>query len=237
MRTYSRFVRSEEKKNLRRSLVLGLITLALIIIFFFFGLPLIAKITGFLADLRKTSTPIESQDTTPPAPPRFNPVPESTNQIKLEISGFTEPGLTVFLTVNGQEKEILSNADGQFLYTFQLVKGENTLSAYAKDGAGNKSQKSDTVKIIFDDENPSLEITSPKDGDSFFGAKQRQVVIEGKTEEEAELTINDRFVLIEDDGIFAFTTTLSEGENTFNLKVRDKADNLTEKTIKMSFTP
>ncbi|OGM15152.1 hypothetical protein A2V56_00395 [Candidatus Woesebacteria bacterium RBG_19FT_COMBO_42_9] len=237
MRNYSRLVRFEERRNLRSAVLLGLLTLGLILFFIFFGLPLMAKFAGFLADLRKTSTPVESADTTPPAPPRLDTLPEATNKLSINITGSTEPGATVILSLNTKEEEILANSEGEFTFNFELLNGENSILAKARDDAGNESQKTQTVKIIFDDEAPSLEITAPPDGASFFGSKQRQIVVEGKTEEGTSLTINDRFVLVENDGTFAFTTTLGEGENSFNLKAKDKAENLTEKTIKVSFTP
>lgn len=196
-----------------------------------------ARFATFLTDLRKTSLPVESEDTTPPAPPRLDSLPEATNQARIEISGVTESGASVILILNGKDEEVLANSEGHFSFTFELIDGENYIALQARDEAGNESQKTGTVKVLFDDNPPSLEITRPQEGEAFFGSKQRQIVVEGKTDESASLTINDRFVLVENDGTFAFTTTLGEGENSFNLKAKDKAENLTEKTIKVTFTP
>lgn len=236
-RYYSRLKTTEEKRNIRNAVLLGVVTIFLLFGVFIFGLPTVAKFAAFLADLRKSGEPVEINDSTPPAPPRLEPLPEATNKSSVEVLGESEPGATIILTFNRDEVELVTDNEGSFRRTFELNKGENTLRASAKDSAGNESQKTDAVSIIFDDENPSLIISSPADGASFFGSKQRQLVVEGSTDSGASLSINDRFVLVEEDGTFAFATTLSEGENTFNLKALDKAGNQTEKSFKVTFSP
>jgi len=236
-RFYSRLKTTEERRNLRTAVVLGLLTVLLIGGIFVFGLPVVAKFAAFLTDLRKSGEPVEVNDTTPPAPPRLDTLPEATNKTQIEVSGESEPGATVIISFNKKAQEVLADSEGSFRFTFDLKDGKNTLLALAKDTAGNESQKTDEFMLIFDDDEPSLNINSPSEGASFFGAKQRQVVIEGTTDSEASLAINERFVLVEEDGSFAFATTLSEGENTFNFKAQDKAGNQTEKSLKLTFTP
>lgn len=236
-RSYSRLKTTEEKRNIRTAVALGVLTLVLIGVVFVFGLPTVAKFAAFLSDLRKSGEPVEVNDSTPPAPPRIDELPEATNKASVEVSGESEPGATVILVFNSRSEEVLADSEGSFRSTFELDDGENTLIASAKDSSGNESQKTDEFTINFDDEEPSLEVSSPSDGASFFGSKQRQLVISGTTEADASLSINDRFVLVEEDGSFAFATTLAEGENTFNLKSQDKAGNSTEKSFKVNFSP
>lgn len=237
VRFYSRLRTTEERKNLRTAVVLGVMTILLLGGVFVFGLPTVAKFAAFLSDLRKSGEPVEINDTTPPAPPRLDSLPEATNKTQIEVSGESEPGATVIILFNKEDHDALADNEGSFRFTFELDDGENTLVASAKDTAGNESQKTDEFSITFDDEDPSLDIASPSEGASFFGAKQRQIIIEGITDAESTLAINDRFVLVEEDGSFAFATTLSEGENTFNLKAQDKAGNQTEKSLKVNFSP
>ncbi|MGB6839098.1 MAG: Ig-like domain-containing protein, partial [Microgenomates group bacterium] len=215
----------------------GLLTLISILVFIFLGLPAVAKFAAFLTDLRKSTVPIEINDTTPPAPPILDSLSEYTKEVSIEIAGKTEPGAIVLLFLNSAEEEILANNDGEFSFTYKLYKGENTISAKAKDGAGNESQKTKVYKVTFDNENPDLEVTSPEEGKEFYGSKERQITIEGTTEEGASITINGRIVAVDEDGIFAFFTTLGEGENNFNIKAEDKAGNLTEIDFKVYFTP
>ena len=236
MKSKFRLSRFEEKNNIRSAIILGIATVSLVILFVFFGLPTMAKFAAFLTDLKKSSSPIETNDLTPPAPPRLDPLPDSTNKDTLAISGTTESGATIIITLNSQTEEVIANNGGGFIFTFKLNKGENTISALAKDSAGNESQKSETVTILYDNDTPTIEISSPQDGQKFFGPKQRQIVITGSTESGASLSINERFVLVENDGSFTFTTSLSDGENSFNIKALDKAGNAMEKSIKVTFS-
>jgi len=236
MARYSRIARTEEKKNIKRAILFGGLTISIIIAFIFFGLPTIARFAGFLTDLRKSGSPVEINDTTPPAPPILERFAEYTKEQKLKISGKTEPGATVTLFLNTNDEEIIANKDGEFNYTFKLRKGENTISVKAKDSAGNESQESKIYEIVFDNESPDLEITSPEEGKEYYGSKERQITIEGLTEDGVSLTINDRIVAVEEDGTFTFLTTLEEGKNNFNIKSTDKAENQTEMDFAVFFT-
>jgi len=211
--------------------------LASILAFIFLGLPVLANFAGFLTDIRKSSLPIEKSDTTPPAPPKLASLPEFTNKLSLKLNGTTEPGASVILSLNGQEEELVADKDGEFSFTFELNQGENTVTAFARDSAGNESQMTNVYKITFDNEEPSLEVISPDDGSEYFGSKERQVTITGKTEDGASVTINDRIVVVDANGEFILTTTLTEGENIFTVKTEDRAGNSTQTSLTLLFTP
>ncbi|OGM16575.1 hypothetical protein A2V55_00050 [Candidatus Woesebacteria bacterium RBG_19FT_COMBO_37_29] len=235
-RFYSRLAHSEEKKNFRKAFLYILLTISSFALLVFFGLPSIAKMASFLTDLRKSSSPVEKNDTTPPAPPRFNTLPEATNKKSIGINGTAEEGATVKIYINDREESVLSDNNSQFNLSITLTKGENKISAVAKDLAGNESQKSDEKTIIFDEDPPKLEITSPENNKEFYGSKERQVVIQGISEEEISVTINERVVFVEDDGSFSFATSLSEGDNNFSIKAQDKAGNTTETSLTLKFS-
>lgn len=234
---YSRRQTIEEKKNRRKAFILIILTVVSLFLIFFYGLPLIAKFATFLSDLRGSSEVAERNDTTPPPPPRLDILPEATSEISVEITGTTEEGAIVTLFLNSNEEEVIANKEGRFSYKFSLNKGGNRIAARARDSSGNESQETDTIVVIQDSEPPSLEITSPEDGSEFFSSSQRQVVIEGKTEEGTSVQINDRLVVVEASGDFTFATTLGEGENTFNVKAQDKAGNINEESITLHFSP
>ncbi len=234
---YTRRIRVEMKRNFRQALIFGVLTIIAIILFVFFGFGVLARFAGLLGDLKKGSQPVTSNDNTPPIPPRFEPIPKATNKNDLEVTGSTEPGATVVLSLNGKESEILANNVGEFRYTAHLSGSENIVSAYAEDNVGNKSVQTEVQKVIFDSEPPSLAITRPNDGDSFYGPKDRQLVIEGKTESDSQVSINGRHVVVENTGNFTFLTTLSEGTNTLNIAALDVAGNKTEKTLTVNYSP
>ena len=236
-RPYSRLAKTEEKKNTRQAIIFGILTLGALIILFIFGLPTVAKFAALLTDLNQSTQPIEKNDNTPPAPPKLNILPEAINKNSVEVSGTAEPGTTIKFSLNGNDEELLVDTNGNFILTFYLNLGENRISAKAIDAAGNESNETEKITILYDTEKPTLELISPDDGSNFYGAKQRQVVIEGQTESGISLTINDRLIVVEDDGTFAFTTTLSEGTNEFNVKAKDIAGNEVEQKLALNFSP
>ena len=232
----SRRLKSEEKKNIRRAFLYVFLTVFSLVLVVFLGLPVAARLASILTDLRQSNTPVEQEDNTPPAPPRLDQLAEATNEYQVEIKGTTEPGITVILTLNRKEVEVLSDRDGRFSYTFSLNDGENSFVTLARDSAGNSSQPTEKQSIIFDNQEPILEIISPEGGKEFFGS-ERQILIDGKTESGAEVDINGRFVAVEGSGAFTYTTTLEEGENGFTVKSIDKAGNETETSLTLYFSP
>lgn len=236
-RSYSRLSSVEEKRNIRKAFLYGILTLASLALIFFFGLPILVRFAGLLTDLAKSERPVEIADTTPPAPPRINSLPEATNQYTIDVTGVAEAGVDVIISFNQKEETVLADKSGNFTANFPLNKGENTVSAIARDQAGNESQRTQVYKILFDNEDPQIEIIQPIDGSSFFGPKQKDLTISGKTESGSQVTINDRFVTVNEDGSFTSVTYLSEGENTFNIKSIDKAGNTSEKSLTVSYSP
>ncbi|SRR3990172_6706966 len=234
---YSRLLRSEVKKNRRKAIVFSVLTLLLLAFILIYGFTAFSKFTSFLANLQKDSEKIEQSDNTPPSPARFDSLPKSTNKDELEVRGTSEPGSTVILTLNKTAKDTLVNSEGKFFFVVILVEGENKLQILSKDKSGNQSQESNRQIVVLDKKPPLLELTKPQDGSEFYGSRQRQIVIEGKTEEDGEVTINETFVVVEPNSTFSFATTLNEGQNSFKVKVQDEAGNITEKTISVSYIP
>lgn len=235
-KAYSRLVSIEERRNKRRAFLFGILTIAAIIFLFTSGLGVLSKFVGIITDLRKTSTPIEKTDTTPPPPPILDTLPEATNNQKIQATGTAEPGSTVELFLNGQKNESLAGSDGTFTFEITLSEGQNEIYSIAKDSAGNESNKTQTYEVIFSKNPPSLTIDNPSDGAKFYGSKQQQINITGKTDPKTSLTINDRIVAVSDDGRFSYPASLSEGNNTFKIKVQDKAGNTAEKSITVNYS-
>lgn len=233
---YSRRSKTEEYKNKKKAILFILLTLVSILLIFFYGLPAVIKFAAFLTDINQSSQPIETNDTTPPPPPRISSLPTATNNKKVDIKGNTEAGAKVTVYLNSEKEDIIADSSGNFSITYEIVKGENYISAKATDSSGNESQKSDIQKIILDTDPPPLEINKPENNAEFYGSRQRQLIIEGVTEENVNLQINQRWVVVEAGGNFTFSTTLQEGENTFNLTAEDSAGNKTEESLKVIYS-
>lgn len=234
-RGYSRLASVEEKRNMKKAVAFGILTVLTLVALFFYGIPTLGRFAAFISDFGKSGKTITTNDKTPPAPPNFSPHSDFTNQTKLDLSGSSEAGATVKLNFNGEDVETLADKDGHFTFSLTLNSGENSFTARAVDTAGNVSQPTNSFVIVYDNKPPDLNIDSPADGTQFVGSRQRQVTIQGTTEGGAGLTINDRVVAVDDNGKFQFTTTLTDGENKFNVKATDKAGNTTEKELTLSF--
>lgn len=237
MPRYSRRQTVEERKNVRRAFFFGILTIGILLLFLYFGLPTVVKFAAFLHDLRSSNQPVDVTDTTPPAPPKLSDLPEFTNKTTLDISGNSEPGATILIEENGKEDEVLANKSGEFTYSWSLLNGENKISAKAKDASGNESLESSVQIVTFDNKPPDVTISQPNDGQTFYGSKERQLTISGNTEDSASATINDRIVVVDSQGNFSLTTTLSDGDNNFKVIVQDHAGNQTEKSFTVHYQP
>ncbi|QQS38542.1 hypothetical protein IPM62_04130 [Candidatus Woesebacteria bacterium] len=235
-RRYSRKNAIDQKKNIRSALLLIFLTISLILVIIFLGVPLVVKYAGLITDLTQSNSPVEQSDTTPPPPPRIDDLPQSTNQLTIDVNGSTEPGATVVVTINGKESDVLANKSGRFSLTVNLNNGENTIKAYAKDVYGNASTTTHSATVLFDNTPPSIEISNPPSNSSFYGTKWRQISIEGSTEHNARVTVNERFVVVGNDGKFKTTTNLENGENTFIIKAEDDSGNASEVTLKINYS-
>lgn len=222
---------------MRSALLYVGLTVGALVLILFFGIPILGKFAAFLHDLGSSNKPVDANDTTPPAPPQFESLPEVTNESSIDLNGRTEPGATVILKLNDEEKEVLSNADGKFTFSWSLWDGDNKISGKSKDAGGNESQSTPPKTVVVDKKDPDLDITNPANGSKFTGTANKQISVKGTTEESVSVTINDRIVAVDSTGHFNFSTALGEGNNEIKIKATDRAGNTTEKSIAVTYTP
>jgi hypothetical protein len=232
---YSRLEKIEEQNSKRTALTYIILTLGVIVFVGVFG---IAVFSG-LAELINGSKSYQSQstDNTPPPPPILSTAPQETNNQKIMITGSTESQAIVTLNVNNKKYEGVADDKGQFAIEVNLDKGSNFIYATAVDNSGNISIQSNNITVILNTEKPKLEITKPKDGDKFYGPKQQQITIEGTTDSNSTLTVNDHIVILDPSGAFRYTTIIPEGDTLFTIKSTNKAGNTTESTLTVTFVP
>jgi Glucodextranase, domain B len=235
--TFSRRLRVEEEKNTKKAyqLIVGAIILVFLLVIL--GIPAITKMLGFLTDVRTSDVPTQTDDTTPPVAPRIDSLPKATNKQSLEIVGSAEPGSTVTIITETNSDEVIANTEGSYRAQIQLSIGENSIKSKATDSSGNQSTESDTIIIVYDMTEPEITITKPSNATNFNGPKERQLTIEGTTEENVQVSINGRHVFVDDEGTFSYTITLTEGENKFSAKAVDEAGNSTETEFSVTYTP
>lgn len=219
----------------RKAVLLISLSIALFLVLIFFGIPTLARFAAFVGELGSSSEPILLEDKTPPAPPFIETLPTHSNKQKLTLNGNSEAGSTLKIFKHGENvKETLVDDSTSFSLEISLEIGENNIRATATDKAGNESDSSRTQTVIYDKEPPVLEIGKPQNGESFFGA--RTITVEGKTEADARLTVNERVAIVDPEGNFSLVFTLSEGENLITVKAVDQAENEIEKTITVNYS-
>lgn len=226
---------SEEDKIRRRAIVFGILTLILGAILIFWGIPLFINLVEFLGEVKTENQQIPKEDIIPPPVPRLSYIPEATNSAQLEIDGVTEPGVTVKIDFNEEIIETMAEEEGKFgIEKLTLDKGKNSIVAWAADSAGNESEKTDKFEIVYETVAPELEIIKPEDG---AAVEEQMVEVQGKTEPDARVEINEHVVIVGQEGKFAFTLTLQEGGNEIKVIAQDNAGNTTEKTLTITYLP
>jgi len=170
-------------------------------------------------------------------PPRLEPLGTATNSANITIKGLAQKGLNVELFLNGQSKgKILTGNDDKFTFSnISLTSGKNRV--YVK--VTNSSERfltSDDIFITYKDQPPSLELDNPKEGETIT-AESPEIKISGQTEIGASLTVNDHQAIVKTDGTFEYLLTLTNGENTIKLVVRDEAGNQTQVVRKIIYKP
>jgi len=120
-------------------------------------------------------------------------------------------------------------------HTFNNIPdGEYTVYVRATDYGGN--QHTETVDFVIESPELQLDITTPDDGveeltyDSDF-------TIEGTTEPEAMIWIDEENVETDEDGDFMYETALLEGQNLITVMAEDEDGNQAETTVSVLYLP
>ena len=233
-RVRSRFAQKEQKKIAKQSLLYVVLAVGLGLLFVFFIAP---KTINLVFRLIDSGAPLTAQDTLPPQVPIISAPPAATTSPKLTLIGFGEPESMVSFVLSGEKTAtIVVASDGTFSQDLELAPGENTVAAYSADAAGNESPLSRTYTIVLDSQAPLLELSQPKDGQSFELSKNRTIAVVGTTESKAKITVNGRLTLSDAAGAFSTTYYLQEGANELILVATDEAGNTTERKILVSFS-
>jgi bacillopeptidase F len=113
-----------------------------------------------------------------------------------------------------------------------LDERQNQFYVKSKDIYSKKSVQSKLYDVTYINQPPTLEITSPQDGKKYY---EPNISIEGETDKEIFVKINNMPVVIKADGTFSYPHTLNKGENKINVVAVDLAGNTTEKTLNVVY--
>jgi len=221
---YSRRASVQEKKNTRKAILYLVLTVVAVIVLVLYGIPFIARTASFVSELKKSDNQLKKTIIFLPSCLKL----KLRRNIPIKSGGNQRCYRTGSYRFRHRQRSKGRNRGHQgrpFSYSFNLKKGENIISFTAKDSAGNQSQETKVYTINYDNEPPEISLKSPADGSSFYGSKQQQITIDGEVKDAETLKINDRIVIIENDGSFSYPVTLQEGANNFEVTAEDKAGN------------
>jgi len=169
------------------------------------------------------------------AEPVINGLPDFTQDSELQISGRVPsfamaPGRSVEIVLNAA---VIANAEldptGTFAATLTLKDGANAIGLTLLSGKDVIARSSYTV--ILDKQPPTLDVIGPANGALVEGPN---VVVQGKAEVGATVSVNGRTVVPGQDGSFSESFTPPVGPVAITVVARDRAGN--ETTVKADVT-
>lgn len=231
----TRRLRTQEKKLRQKIILTLLIFVGATFLFAYVVLPIMAKLAVGLSSLRKESDTGNSTSQAILLPPTLEPATEATNSSRLTITGFAS--VDTYVIIYRRDVQLVKtpvDKDGKFSSKITLVEGENQLTVVTyKD---EKVSNPVTLTIIYKSNPPTLDITSPKDGDS-FSEDEKDITLEGTTDPDNKVTVNDRLAIVDPQGNFSLSVSLSDGENAFKIVATDDAGNSSELEMKLHYSP
>ncbi len=163
-------------------------------------------------------------------PPLLSNIPRYSKEKVITIEGYSVEKAKITLFKNGKNiKELDTNSDGDFKFENVLLSsGDNEF--YATSSTKERTSiPSSKLTITVDTEAPQLSIDSPsKDSEVTAKKSDELFVVTGQTDNNVELTINDRLASIDESGTFSVTINVTEGKNTLNAEAVDQAGNKTK---------
>lgn len=170
------------------------------------------------------------------SPPVLNIPYEATNTASIKIKGYAPPHTKIELFVDDSlDQTTTSQDDGSFLVeNLHLVLGVNNINGKTVDEKGNKSLPSKSIRVVYDNKKPKLEIQSPTDNQVIKGG-DKKVAVSGSTDPGDNLSVNNIKLIVDSEGKFSKIIDLSDGDNTLTITSSDLAGNSTTKTKKVTY--
>ena len=170
------------------------------------------------------------RDSTPPAPPVFDPVASPTNVGQAILQGSAEPFAAVRIVRTGVDPEevlglVAAGADGRFqLSGVALQEGENRFGATATDAAGNRSDTAAVLTVVLDTVPPTIALAAPADG---LFTNAAGVAVAGSVDEPvATVTVNGTAASLTGTDFALAALPLLEDANNIVVAATDLAGNV-----------
>lgn len=235
MREYrSRLTEIDEKRSIRSAIIFGGLTVLIIILMIFVGLPQLSK---FVALFSKSSPSAVTPSSSTLLPPYIQTLPKDTNQQSIIVKGTAQPNSAVKVFFSNSSDETVTDDSGNFAMNVTLSKGSNIIYAKTVDSSGNESQPSTSFTVNYTNQVPNLTVNTPQNNQTFYADAQKNITIQGSTDAGNTITVNDHIVIVDDEGKFSYPFTLQNGVNELKIVSTDKAGNKKEIDLKVAFNP
>lgn len=165
-------------------------------------------------------------------------LPDFTKEPSLALSGRVPTfalvsGRTVEISLNGAPvATVTPDAAGMFGAPLALREGPNAIALTLLSGKDVVAHSSYTV--VLDRQAPALAVSKPRAGDAIDGSN---VIVQGKAEPGATVTINERTIVPAQDGTFSDSFTATPGSLAITVIARDRAGNETKIAIPVTVKP
>lgn len=231
----SRLEKNEDEEITKKTVIMGIVTIFILIMVLVFGLPLLVRVSVLLGDVKNKNSKVITEKAVPPLPPRLVVNYEATNSANINISGLAEPLTNVKLLKNDVAVgEVITLDSGDFEFTdIILDEGVNVFSAIASKVKLGSSELSKMVSIEYDKTAPSLTMINPSEDSLKVDTADFDVV--GQSDKGVNVTVNNRLAMVDDAGKFKIKFQLNAGKNDLEIVVLDLAGNETKKKIAITF--
>jgi len=234
----SRLNKNFEKKT-KRTMILSIIGILIILFLLFrFGIDALVNFSLFISGNKNQAT-TQTNQINYIAIPILNPLPQATNSAHIVISGRSSKGYQVLLYLNNSNvDQVNADENGSFVFSENLVSGDNQIKAKAKFN-NKQSDFSDTIDVTLKNSPPTLDVSSPSDGQGFNKNQVNTgntINVTGKTDQGVSVTINGFWAVVDDSNNFSYTLPLQNGDNQIKIVAIDQAGNKTEKDLKVNFS-
>ena len=176
------------------------------------------------------------------AAPTLDALPQYTKDASLLVQGLIPSFVRaadrkVAVSLNGGAAVTVSyDANGRFAVPLTLAVGTNQLVVSLVSATDTIAASKATV--VYSKTPPPLTLSVPKNGDSVDGPN---LTVQGKSAPGATVLVNDRTVIVGEDGSFSDTSTVQPGSLPITVIARDRAGNETKTqltvTVKASAAP
>lgn len=206
--------------------------LCIVAVLMFVGIaPIINFAAGISSMFGSRTSAVSASATNSVISLRPDDLPVATSTATLKVSGNVSNAASVAVYIGGTRKKTIDTArQSQFDGTISLTKGRNEIQFVALNDAGRR--ESDVHVVFYLSEKPTITLETPSS--ESLTTLENYLNIKGAVEPKSvTLTVNSTPVVVDADGVFQYSASLNQGDNTITVKAVDEAGQETVKTLQV----